>query len=111
MNEDFSEVISKFKDILAEKNIEMPNIKDEGENSKETSEKTLGFDIDIGTILKIKSMIEVAKEKNSPRIELLHALKPFLNKEMGEKLEEYIKITYLITILEILSENRRRDIW
>ncbi len=108
MNEDFSEVISKFKDILAEKNIEMPNM---NENTENTSEKTLGFDIDIGTILKIKSMIEVAKEKSSPRIELLHALKPFLNKEMGEKLEEYIKITYMITILEILGENRRRNIW
>lgn len=73
-----------------------------------TSEKPLGFDIDIGTILKIKSMIEVAKEKSSPKIQLLNALKPFLNKSMQEKLEEYIKITYMITILEILSENRRR---
>ena len=56
-------------------------------------------------------MIDIAKEKSSPRIELLNALKPFLKKEMGERLEEYIKITYMITILEILGENRRRYIW
>ena len=96
MNEDFSEVISKFKNILAEKDIEIPNMSEDKGNS---SEKTLGFDIDIGTILKIKNMIDIAKEKSSPRIELLNALKPFLKKEMGERLEEYIKITYMITII------------
>lgn len=108
MNEDFSEVISKFKNILAEKDVKIPNMNEDTGNS---SEKTLGFDIDIATILKIKNMIDIAKEKSSPKIQLLNALKPFLNKEMGEKLEEYIKITYMITILEILTENRRRLIW
>ena len=113
MNEDFSEVISKFKDILDEKDVKIPNM-NVGEKSEDignSSEKTLGFDIDIGTILKIKNMIDIAKEKSSPRIELLNALKPFLNKEMGDKLEEYIKITYMITILEILGESRRGYIW
>lgn len=67
MNEDFSEVISKFKDILDEKDVKIPNM-NVGEKSEDTgnsSEKTLGFDIDIGTILKIKNMIDIAKEKTN----------------------------------------------
>lgn len=108
MNEDFSEVISKFKNILEEKNIDMPSI---ANNSSNSSEKSDGFDIDIATILKIKNMIGSAKEKNSPRIQLLNALKPFLHKEKQEKLEEYMKLANIITILEILNENRRWFIW
>ena len=108
MNEDFSEVISKFKNILEEKNIDMPSIVG---NSNNASEKSDGFDIDIATILKIKNMIGSAKEKNSPRMQLLSALKPFLHKEKQEKLEEYMKLANIITILEILNENRRWFIW
>lgn len=104
MNEDFSEVISKFKNILAEKNIDIPENFTPVNNS---SEKSSSFDFDIGTILKIKSMIGAAQDKNLPRMQLLHALKPFLHKSKQEKLEEYIKLANMLTVLEILSENRR----
>ena len=105
MNEDFSEVISKFKNILAEKNVEIPeNFSQMNNNS---SEKSPSFDFDITTILKIKSMIGAVQDKNVPRMQLLNALKPFLNKQKQEKLEEYIKLANMITILEILNENRR----
>lgn len=105
MNEDFSEVISKFKNILAEKNVEIPeNLSQTNNNS---SEKSPNFDFDIGTILKIKSMIGAAQDKNLPRMQLLNALKPFLHKQKQEKLEEYIKLANMLTVLEILSENRR----
>lgn len=106
MNEDFSEVIAKFKNILDEKNIDMPNITNNN-NTEKSSETPLGFDIDINTILKIKNMMNMAQEKNSPRIQLLNALKPFLHKDKQEKLEEYIKIANIITVLEILGQNRR----
>lgn len=104
MNEDFSEVISKFKNILAEKNIDMPENLNQMNDS---SEKSPSFDFDIGTILKVKSMIGAAQDKNLPRLQLLNALKPFLHKSKQEKLEEYIKLANMLTILEILSENRR----
>ena len=105
MNEDFSEVISKFKNILVEKNIEIPEKLNQQSNN--SSEKSPGFDFDITTILKIKSMLGAAQDKNLPRMQLLSALKPFLKQEKQEKLEEYIKLANMLTILEILSENRR----
>ena len=104
MNEDFSEVISKFKNILAEKNVDIPENFTQVNNS---SEKSPSFDFDIATILKIKSMIGAAQDKNLPRMQLLNALKPFLHKQKQEKLEEYIKLANMLTVLEILSENRR----
>ena len=104
MNEDFSEVISKFKNILAEKNVDIPESFNQMNNS---SEKSPSFDFDITTILKIKSMIGAAQDKNLPRMQLLNALKPFLHTKKQEKLEEYIKLANMLTVLEILGENRR----
>lgn len=90
MNEDFSEVISKFKTILEEKNIEMPSMQS---NTNNSSEKSTGFDIDIATILKIKNMIGTAQEKNSPRVQLLNALKPFLTENYQQRNLEWSKST------------------
>lgn len=104
MNEDFSEVINKFKDILNEKDINLSSL------SSNTQENITGnsnmFDFDIETILKIKNIISSAHSKNSPRIRLLEALKPFLKSEKQQKLDEYIKIANMLTILEILNQNR-----
>lgn len=132
MNEDFSEAISKLKGILNEKNIDISsftnNINNNNNNinydaNRDNSSDNLNhsnniinnnennrsdaFDFDIETIFKIKNLISSAMEKNSPRIKLLEALKPFLKYEKQEKLEEYIKIANMLTILEILRENRR----
>lgn len=105
MNEDFSEVISKFKNILSEKDIDISKFSQNNEVSN--LENYSGFDFDIETILKIKNIISSAQNKNSPRIRLLEALKPFLKPEKRQKLDEYIKMANLLSILEILNENRR----
>lgn len=109
MNEDFSDVISKFKNILSEKEIDISKFSPVNQDS--TPENSSGFDFDIETILKIKNIISSAQNKNSPRIKLLEALKPFLKPEKQNKLDEYIKIANMLTILEILNENRRWSFW
>lgn len=54
MNEDFSEVISKFKNILSEKDIDISNLTSNTQNSNSENSNSTGFDFDIETILKIK---------------------------------------------------------
>lgn len=105
MNEDFSEVINKFKNILSEKDIDISSFSQPNQNY--TPETSNMFDFDIETILKIKNIITSAQSKNSPRIKLLEALKPFLKLEKQQKLDEYLKIANMLTIIEILNENRR----
>lgn len=106
MNEDFSDAINKFKDILASKNIDLSNLTEAlGNNQKEPEETSSDFDFDIETILKLKNIISSAKNQNSPRIKLLEAVKPFLNPESQKKLDELIKLTKVITVLELLNKN------
>ncbi len=102
MNDDFSEVISKFSDILKDKNIDLNNIAGEATSSADNSNSD--FNIDIDTILKIKDIIsKINKNQNCPRNKLLHSLKPYLENDKQEKLEQYIKIANLLSVMENLD--------
>lgn len=101
MNEDFSEVFSKFSDILKEKNIDLNNIAGGANNPPATNDD---FSIDIDTILKLKDiMSKINKSQNSTRNKLLYSLKPYLEESKKDKLEQYIKIANLLSVIENLD--------
>lgn len=118
MNEDFSDIINKFSSILKEKDIDLNKIVGESssptdfdgnfENKKEESNfkdsdssNNFDFNLDIDTILKIKDILsKLNKNSHCPRNNLLLALKPYLENDKKEKLEQYIKIANLLSVLE-----------
>ncbi len=100
MNDDFSEVINKFSSILKEKNIDLNNISGGDTPPDDSSD----FSIDIDTILKIKDVLsKINKNQNSARNKLLYSLKPFLEENKKEKLDRYIKIANLLSVMENLD--------
>lgn len=101
MDNDFSEVLNKFSDILKEKNIDLNNIA--GGNSIPPAENNdISFDVE--TILKIKNIIsKMNQNRDCPRNKLLFALRPYLEKDKQEKLEQYIKIANLLSVMENLD--------
>lgn len=107
MNEDFSEVLNKFSDILKDKNIDLNNVMNNS-NQKESVEHSTDSDssFDLDTILKIKDIFSaINKSSNSPRNKLLYSLKPYLENTKKEKLEQYIKIANLLTALESMNND------
>ena len=112
MEEDMSYVLNKFQDILKDKNIDINSIlgssSDENNKSSASSNNSKNFnfeDIDVNTILKLKNIINKMNNNNNPRNALLFALKPFLANEKKEKLDQYIKISNILNILELLSND------
>lgn len=124
MNEDYSELIKNFSNILKEKNIDINSVLDNNntsQNSNNSCENNysdtnfnnnnnndnnnpLGINIGIEEIIKIKSLIEkMNNEENSNRNQLLYSLKPFLPNSKKEKLEQLIKLSSLLTALELLE--------
>ncbi|MBP3595998.1 MAG: hypothetical protein J6J60_01150 [Clostridia bacterium] len=109
---DISNVISKFSDILKEKDININDfVNNNSNNNTENSEncsnekpESSGFNIDINTILKFKSITDKLNNQNNPRTSLLQALKPFLSEKKQNKLEEYIKIVNILSILDTLNK-------
>lgn len=122
MNEDLSNVMNQFSNILKEKNIDINQIlnkvSDNPFNSSSNSNTNTSdnqnsftsnitgesdFNLDIETILKIKNIMQQMNQKNVPRNNLLNSLKPFLRKEKQEKLDEYIKYANLLNLLELFN--------
>ena len=125
MNEDFSEVLNQFSKILKEKNIDLNSVaggnpppaqdsnnelinnmssSDQNANTYTPSNDSSDFSLDIETIMKIKDIIgKMNKSSHSPRNNLLKSLKPYLENDKQEKLESYIKIANLLSVMEDLD--------
>ena len=100
MNEDFSEVFNKFSEILKDKNIDLNNLAG-GQNPPADNSD---FSLDIDTILKIKDILSrLNKTKDCPRNKVLVSLKPYLEDTKKEKLEKYMQIANLLSVMEELD--------
>lgn len=100
MNEDFSEILSKFSEILKEKNIDISSTSSNQEESS-IGNTNNDFSLDIETIMKIKDIISKMNScKDSPRNHLLASLKPYLENEKKEKLDKYMQIANLLNVME-----------
>lgn len=115
MNEDLSGIFEKFninKDSISPEMINnlMDMLKqnnnssnDSQDNSKEEVSSNNFGDIDFNTILKMKSVIDKMNVKNDPRSKLLLSLKPYLNQNRQNKLEQYIQMSKIIEILPLIG--------
>ncbi|MBO5477894.1 MAG: hypothetical protein J6A15_09105 [Clostridia bacterium] len=70
-------------------------------NNKEESKETFGFDPTL--LLKFQKIMS-AMNSNSPQKDLLLSLKPFLRKSRQDKINEYLTILSLISILDSFKD-------
>lgn len=120
MSDDISEMMKKMSEML--KNNEIPdNVKsiisnlsskssetnDSNKNSNSSSENANNSDfpdIDLNTMLKMKSIIDsMNKQQNDPRANLLRSLKPYLKPSRKEKVDQYIKLFSMGKVFETLN--------
>ena len=64
------------------------------------------FNIDFETILKMKNIMDTFNStKNSPEANLLLSLKPYLNNNRKQKLDQYMQFLNITKILEVFNSN------
>ena len=73
-------------------------------NSNNTSSST-SSNIDMNTILKMKSAFDKVNNTEDPRANLLKSLKPYLKESRKSKIDQYIQFLNMSKILEIFQEN------
>ena len=73
------------------------------------SENSNNFNIDINTILKMKSIIEAINTKDHPRANLLYSLKPYLRESRKSKLDQYVNLLNMTKIAEIMKNEKKED--
>lgn len=81
-------------------------------NNSNSNNNQAGFDfsnIDMNTILKLKSVMEKMNKKNDPRANLLYSLKPYLREEKKEKLDQYANLLNVANIVEALKNENKEN--
>lgn len=63
------------------------------------------FNLDMNTIMKMKSIMENMNNKNDPRANLLYSLKPYLRDSKKDKLDQYVNLLNVSKIAELMNKN------
>ncbi len=99
------EMISNMADTLKKFNLNSSATSNSNNStqSKDSESSDTGPQIDIETILKIKSIIEKLNQKDDPRSNLLHSLKPYLRESRQKKLDEYSNLLKIVSLSDIFK--------
>lgn len=73
--------------------------------SNSTNSGNNNFNLDMNTIMKMKSIMENMNNKNDPRANLLYSLKPYLRDSKKEKLDQYVNLLNVSKIAELMNNN------
>lgn len=86
--------------------VNMFNSSQNSNSNNSDSSSNSSPNIDIGTIMKMKTIIDkMSNNKNDPRSNLLLSLKPYLRESRKEKVEQYIKLFNMSQVMDILKPN------
>jgi len=108
VNEDLSNIFEKLninKDSISPEMIN--NIMNMFNNTSSSNDSQYSEnsspDIDIDTILKMKTIMDKMNTKNDdPRSKLLNSLRPYLKQSRQNKLDQYMQLMNLSKIIDIL---------
>lgn len=76
------------------------------DNSNSSSDSSSSMpNIDIETILKMKSIFEKMNSTEDPRANLLRSLKPYLKESRKSKVDQYIQLFNMTRVMDILKPN------
>ena len=90
MDNDISEMMKNFSDMM----------KSSSDASNSSS------NIDINTILKIKSVMDNMKNENDSRNNLLKSLKPYLKESRRQKVDQYINLFNISKVMQSFHEQK-----
>ena len=76
--------------------------------SNNDTQSTNAFDfnnIDMNTLMKMKSIMEKMNSNTNPSTNLLQSLKPYLRDEKKNKIDQYSKILNMTNLMELFNQN------
>jgi len=101
-NSDLNNVLSQVSPEMLN-NLE--NLLNSNNQSNQNSSQNGNFNLDMNTIIKMKSIMENMNNKNDPRANLLYSLKPYLRDSKKDKLDQYVNLLNVSKIADIMNKN------
>lgn len=80
------------------------NNNDRNSNSENQNFNDFASSFDIGTIMKMKGIIDSLNKKDDPRANLLYSLKPYLRDSKKSKLDQYVNLLNMGKIADVLKK-------
>ncbi len=104
------EMIQNFSSMMNNQS----NSSSDGNNgsANSNSSNSGGFDfsqIDMNTIMKMKSVMDNFNNKADPRSNLLYSLKPYLREEKRGKVDQYANLLNVAKIADLLKDNNKES--
>lgn len=91
-----------LQSILANMNFNSDN----NESNYNNQENNNNFNFDFETIMKMKNIMDsINSSKNSPEANLLLSLKPYLNNNRKQKLDQYMQFLNISKVIEAFNSN------
>lgn len=107
MIENFSKMMNNSSNKNANSNT-YSNTQNNNTNNNYSNNTNTNFDfnnIDINTLMKVKSIMENMNNKNDPSYNLLNSLKPYLRESKQEKIDQYANLLNISKITEAFNNN------
>lgn len=105
------EMIQNFSSMMSQNNSESQTHTSNPTNHN-NSNTNGNFDfsqIDMNTILKMKSVMEKLNNSNDPRSNLLYSLKPYLREERKGKVDQYANLLNVAKIADMFKDNNKES--
>ena len=109
MIQNFSSMMSQNQENNSRNTSNNTNNANNPYNTSNNTNNNSNFDfsqIDMNTILKMKSVMEKLNTSNDPRSNLLYSLKPYLREEKKEKIDQYASLLNVAKIADLLKDNK-----
>lgn len=116
-NGELNDVISKIPPEMMQNfssttnnNSSNSNFSNNSSNENKSNNQNSNFNnIDMNTILKMKSVIDSMNNKDDARSNLLNSLKPYLRDSRKEKIDQYANLLNVAKIAELLKNDNKEN--
>lgn len=103
------EMMQNLSSMMNQSNSNTTNDNTSHTNTSSNANNKNNFDfsnLDMNTILKMKSMMEKMNTSGDPRSNLLYSLKPYLRNEKKEKIDQYASLLSFAKIAELMKTDK-----
>ena len=101
--DNLKDVLNNFNNSTTSNNSNKTNYSTDDSTQNDTSSFNLN-NLDINTFLKLNSIMSKMNSKDNPNAKLLLALKPYLKDDKQTKLDQYIQLLNMSSIIEIFKD-------
>ena len=94
------DMVNNIMDMLNKNSNGNINTANNNANNDNSSNNTTSSNLDLDTILRMKSIIDKMNVKDDPRSKLLESLKPYLKESRRNKIDQYVGLMNMSKVME-----------